>query len=174
MRNTVDVTGGKPIAVLLKSLSGVSRLLWTKESGAILWFWPGHHTRQYYNRRYIAFLQELFSMHFTFHLLIKGFVHTQCTNVDMDLVYNTFFISANLLLGFCFPNERCSVLRFPNLAAFRNLQIRRDFVGRNFSRSVIHCGWSSFQNHFSLSIIGSSCSRYNASCNIGHFSTLVY
>jgi hypothetical protein len=50
MRNTA-VTGGKPIAVLLQYISGVSainRLLrhpWRKEIGAILLFCPGHHTR---------------------------------------------------------------------------------------------------------------------------------
>jgi hypothetical protein len=50
MRNTADVTGGKLIAVLLQSISGVSaiksfsRLLrhpWKKEIGAILLFCPG-------------------------------------------------------------------------------------------------------------------------------------
>jgi hypothetical protein len=53
MRNTADVPGGKPIAVLLQSISGVcyksfSRLLrhpWKKERGVILLFCPGHHTR---------------------------------------------------------------------------------------------------------------------------------
>jgi hypothetical protein len=55
MRNTADVTGGKPIAVLLQSISGVSainplvayalRHPWRKERGAILLFSPGHHTR---------------------------------------------------------------------------------------------------------------------------------
>jgi hypothetical protein len=50
------VTGSKPIAALLQSISGVSainpflfsRLLrhpWKKERGAILLFCPGHHTR---------------------------------------------------------------------------------------------------------------------------------
>jgi hypothetical protein len=56
MRNTADVTGGKPIAVLLHSISGVSannafalsRLLqhlWRKERCTILLFCPGHHMR---------------------------------------------------------------------------------------------------------------------------------
>jgi hypothetical protein len=53
MWNTADVTGGKPIAVLLRSVSGVSAIdpLVTfydihggKERGAILLFCPGHHT----------------------------------------------------------------------------------------------------------------------------------
>jgi hypothetical protein len=51
MRNTADVTGGKPIAILLQSISGVSasvylvsfsRLLghlWRKERGDILLFY---------------------------------------------------------------------------------------------------------------------------------------
>jgi hypothetical protein len=56
MRNTADVTGGKPIAVLLQSISGVSAInplvafydiQWRKERGAILLFCPGHHTRLY-------------------------------------------------------------------------------------------------------------------------------
>jgi hypothetical protein len=56
MRNTADVTGGKPIAVLLQSISGVSAISpvvllillrhpWRKERGAILLLCPGHHTR---------------------------------------------------------------------------------------------------------------------------------
>jgi hypothetical protein len=55
MKNTADVTGGKPIAVLLQYISGVSaipksfsRLLWypwRKDRGAFLLFCPGHHTR---------------------------------------------------------------------------------------------------------------------------------
>jgi hypothetical protein len=50
MRNTVDVTGGKPIEVLLQPISGVSainplRHPWRKERGAIC---PGHHTRQFH------------------------------------------------------------------------------------------------------------------------------
>jgi hypothetical protein len=56
MKNTADVTGGKPITVLLQSISGVSamnsfypllRHPWKKERGAILLFRPGHHTRPY-------------------------------------------------------------------------------------------------------------------------------
>jgi hypothetical protein len=53
------VTGGKPIAVLLQSYSGVSAInplvafydIQKKERGAILLFCPGHHTRltKYYN-----------------------------------------------------------------------------------------------------------------------------
>jgi hypothetical protein len=56
MKHTADVTGGKPIAVLLQSISGVSainplvaydiclclRHPWRKERGAILLFCPGH------------------------------------------------------------------------------------------------------------------------------------
>jgi hypothetical protein len=53
MLNTTDVTGGKPIALLLQSTSGVSAInslvafytQWKKERGAILLFCPGHHTR---------------------------------------------------------------------------------------------------------------------------------
>jgi hypothetical protein len=53
MRNTADVTGGKPIAVLLQPISEVSanytlvtilRHPWRKMRGAILLFGPGHHT----------------------------------------------------------------------------------------------------------------------------------
>jgi hypothetical protein len=44
MRNTADVTGGKPIAVLLQSISGVSAINPLGVS-AILLFCPGHHTR---------------------------------------------------------------------------------------------------------------------------------
>jgi hypothetical protein len=54
MRYTVDVTGGKPIAVLMQSISGVSAInplvafydIHGGKRGAILIFWPGHHTRQ--------------------------------------------------------------------------------------------------------------------------------
>jgi hypothetical protein len=53
MRNTADVTGGKPIPALLQSISGVSaitfsRLLrhpWRKQRVALLLFCPGYHTR---------------------------------------------------------------------------------------------------------------------------------
>jgi hypothetical protein len=53
MRNTTDVTGGKPIAVLLQSISGVNPInplvafydIYGKERGAILLFCPRHHTR---------------------------------------------------------------------------------------------------------------------------------
>jgi hypothetical protein len=53
MRNTADVTGGKPIAVLLHSISGVSAInplvafydIHGGKKGAILLFCPGHHTR---------------------------------------------------------------------------------------------------------------------------------
>jgi hypothetical protein len=54
MRNNADVTGGKPIAVLLQSISGVSAINplvafydihGGKKRGAILLFGPGHHTR---------------------------------------------------------------------------------------------------------------------------------
>jgi hypothetical protein len=57
MRNTADVTGGKPIAVLLQSISGVSAINplvafydihGGKRRGAILLFCPGHHTRPTY------------------------------------------------------------------------------------------------------------------------------
>jgi hypothetical protein len=54
MRNTADVTGDKPIAVLLQSTSGVIAIIplvafydpWWKERDAILLFCLGHHTRQ--------------------------------------------------------------------------------------------------------------------------------
>jgi hypothetical protein len=45
VKNTADVTGGKPIAVLLQSISGVSAINPKKERDAILLFYPGHHTR---------------------------------------------------------------------------------------------------------------------------------
>jgi hypothetical protein len=53
MKNTADVTGGKPIAVLLQSLSDVSTInplvafygIHGGKRGAILLFCPGHHTR---------------------------------------------------------------------------------------------------------------------------------
>jgi hypothetical protein len=51
IKNTADVTGGKPIAVLLQSISGVSAInplvaftTSMEERGAILLFCPGHHT----------------------------------------------------------------------------------------------------------------------------------
>jgi hypothetical protein len=54
------VTGGKLIAVLLQSISGVSainplvRYPWRKERGAILLFCPGQHTtRDFVARNYI-------------------------------------------------------------------------------------------------------------------------
>jgi hypothetical protein len=65
MRNTADVTGGKPIAVLLQFISGVSAInplvafydihgvssispfTLSFERGAILLFCSGHHTRCY-------------------------------------------------------------------------------------------------------------------------------
>jgi hypothetical protein len=51
MRNTADVTGGKPIAILSQFILFVSnfiRLLrhpWKKRIGAILLFYPGYHSR---------------------------------------------------------------------------------------------------------------------------------
>jgi hypothetical protein len=53
MRNTVDVTGGKPIAILLQSIAGVSAInslvafydIHGGKRGAILLFCPGHHTK---------------------------------------------------------------------------------------------------------------------------------
>jgi hypothetical protein len=53
MKNTADVTGGKSIAVLLHSISGVSAInplvafydIHGGKRGAILLFCPGHHTR---------------------------------------------------------------------------------------------------------------------------------
>jgi hypothetical protein len=57
MRNTADVTGGKPIAVFLQSISGVSAInpvvafydIHGGTRGAILLFCPGRHTTQVYN-----------------------------------------------------------------------------------------------------------------------------
>jgi hypothetical protein len=57
LRNTADMTGGKPIAVLSQSISGVSAInplvafyekKEGKERGAILLFCTGHHTRHIY------------------------------------------------------------------------------------------------------------------------------
>jgi hypothetical protein len=57
MTNTADVTGSKPIAVPLHSISGVSDINplvafyvihGGNERGAILLFCPGHRTRRYY------------------------------------------------------------------------------------------------------------------------------
>jgi hypothetical protein len=56
VKNTADVTGGKPIAVLLQSISGVSAInplvafydIHGGKRGAILLFCPGHHTRHMY------------------------------------------------------------------------------------------------------------------------------
>jgi hypothetical protein len=65
MKNTADVTGGKPIAVLLQStgVSAIKSLVafydmdhpWTKERGAIFLFCPGHHTR--HTQVYDAFIR---------------------------------------------------------------------------------------------------------------------
>jgi hypothetical protein len=52
MMNTADVTGGKPIAVLLQSISGVSDInpllafndIHGRKREAILLFCPEHHT----------------------------------------------------------------------------------------------------------------------------------
>jgi hypothetical protein len=54
MRNTPDVTCGKPIAVFLQSISGVIAInplvafydIHGQKRDAILLFCPGHHTRQ--------------------------------------------------------------------------------------------------------------------------------
>jgi hypothetical protein len=53
VKNTADVTGGKPIAVLLQSISGVSAInplvafydIHGEKNGGILLFCPGHYTR---------------------------------------------------------------------------------------------------------------------------------
>jgi hypothetical protein len=52
MRNTADVTDGKPIAVLLQSISGVSALvaffdIHGGKRGAVFLFRPGNHTSRY-------------------------------------------------------------------------------------------------------------------------------
>jgi hypothetical protein len=72
MRNTGDVTGGKPMAVSLQFISGGdavnplvacydSRLLrhpWKKERGAILLFCPRHHfTTSHHQTENIMFLK---------------------------------------------------------------------------------------------------------------------
>jgi hypothetical protein len=44
MKNTADVTGGNPIAVLLQPISGVSAMN-SIHGGAVLLFCPVHHTR---------------------------------------------------------------------------------------------------------------------------------
>jgi hypothetical protein len=53
MRNTADVTGGKPIAVLLQSISGVRAInpliafyyIHGGKREVLFFFFPGHHTR---------------------------------------------------------------------------------------------------------------------------------
>jgi hypothetical protein len=50
MRNTADVTGGKPTSVLLQPISAINPLvafydIHGGKIGAILLFCPGHHTR---------------------------------------------------------------------------------------------------------------------------------
>jgi hypothetical protein len=60
MRDTADETDGKPTAVLLQSISGVSAInplvafydTHGGKRGAFLLFIPGHHTRLY-NTNYI-------------------------------------------------------------------------------------------------------------------------
>jgi hypothetical protein len=57
MRNTADVTGGKPIAVLMQPISGVSAFnplvafydIHGGKRDAILLLCPGHHTRHNVN-----------------------------------------------------------------------------------------------------------------------------
>jgi hypothetical protein len=59
MKNTADVAEGKPIAVLLQSISGVSAInplvafdnIHGGKRGAILLFCPGHH-RSFLSERY--------------------------------------------------------------------------------------------------------------------------
>jgi hypothetical protein len=65
MKNTADVTGGKPIAVLLQSISGLRAInplvtFYDIHGGkrvAILLFCPGHHTR-YNNKPYIFYMRN--------------------------------------------------------------------------------------------------------------------
>jgi hypothetical protein len=95
MRNTADVTGGKPIAVLLQSISGVSkcyysfsRLLrhpWRKERGAILLFCPGHHTRQFSTFANLKF----FFLHFKAKIMHVSFFHVY--NKDFTDIENSNF-----------------------------------------------------------------------------------
>jgi hypothetical protein len=52
MKNTADVTGGKPIAVLLQSVSAINPLaafydIHGRGRGAVLLFGPGYHTILY-------------------------------------------------------------------------------------------------------------------------------
>jgi hypothetical protein len=57
MRDTADVTGGKPITVFLQSISGVNAInpfvaFYDINGGkekAYFLFSPGHHTRHYYS-----------------------------------------------------------------------------------------------------------------------------
>jgi hypothetical protein len=69
MRITADLTGGKPIVVLLQSISGVSAinplvafyLISGGKRGAILLFRPGHHTRLFlYDKLYSPFTMGRF------------------------------------------------------------------------------------------------------------------
>jgi hypothetical protein len=84
MRNTADVTGGKPIAVLLQSFSGVSAInpLWRKERGAILLFCPRHHTRQ----------SEINSGH------IGNYIRNAIKSESIDLVSINTFIGILMVL----------------------------------------------------------------------------
>jgi hypothetical protein len=68
VRNTADVTGGKPIAVIWsQSILGVSPVIplvafydiHGRKRGVILLFCPGHHTRQKINQP----LRKLLSFH---------------------------------------------------------------------------------------------------------------
>jgi hypothetical protein len=60
MRNTADVTGGKPIAVWLQSISGGDAVnplvafydIHGRKRGAIFLFCPGHHKRLVKIRKY--------------------------------------------------------------------------------------------------------------------------
>jgi hypothetical protein len=63
MRNTADVTGGKPIAALLPSISGVSAInplvaFYDIHGGKMqvlfFYFCPGHHTRLVCNNLYVC------------------------------------------------------------------------------------------------------------------------
>jgi hypothetical protein len=61
VKNTADVTGGKPIAVLLQSISDVSAInplvafydIYGGKRGGILLFCPGHHTRHKHHSQFL-------------------------------------------------------------------------------------------------------------------------
>jgi hypothetical protein len=75
MRNTANVTGGKPIAVWSQSISDVSAVNSlvafyhmhgrAKGRGAILLFCPGHHTRLVYTYSLLYLLKHSIDNNYT-------------------------------------------------------------------------------------------------------------